>query len=647
MAGANKERSARVIRKKISFWEDGPATERASRSPDVTAKERVAVWDAVAVCVQQQLLLHKGVRIPTFGSFDIVSKQIKTKDETLVVKWPAFRLARNLLDVHGLMGDEEFLPGRKEAETLKYTEVAAAASVSRQRGEICICGTTSLVSRCLKKGENVAFVLKDIGVLILEGARVQMKFYYDFLEKVCGKANLETAVFKVPWLLDMVVSRVAAAASLTLSGRVVVFPEFQLEFVPKPPPRKPSKASGEVPGEGKQEKAGGLPPLVQSKKGKIPELPPLPGRLSITSREGTCSGKGTRVDQKSSVSSQVPVIPAVSSARKMAVPSKTQGEGTTKSTAPPMGPATKAHRCKEEQGAVKPALTSQGQHKLPAQAKAPGTGRTHGVEPQRCIEERGAVKPVLTSQGQHKLPAQAKAPGTGRTHRVEPQRCKEERGAVKPVLTSQLQGKHTDKAPAQGSGRAQAVESRWFTKQGAVKPALTSPFQGKLIATAKPSEMRPAQAMRAQRCKEEERGAVKPALTSQFLGKYPARVPAPEAGRARAVASQSIRERRGAEKICDGTVLDTDKEKLSRPHGAQAPMIIPKIVIQSPSSSEHSLPEEPIYDTNFLMPPPRFCKRRRARKRCVIPIRIIPGCHLPVQGQRWRNSRDSPKTPCL
>lgn len=118
-----------------------------------------------------------------------------------------------------------------------------------------------------------------------------MKFYYDFLEKVCGKVNLETAVFKVrfwllpgpgsptaltlpacglpgpgqllgqaraavlsvlpasgpplpsasaitrmfhnlpvpplqvPWLLDMVVSRVAAVASLTLSGRVVVFPE--------------------------------------------------------------------------------------------------------------------------------------------------------------------------------------------------------------------------------------------------------------------------------------------------------------------------------------------------------------------------------------------------------------------------------------
>ena len=300
----------------------------------------------------------------------------------------------------------------------------------------------------------------------------------------------------------------------------------------------------------------------------------------------------------------------------MAVPSKTQGEGTTKSTAPPTAPAqaTKAHRCREEPGVVKPVLTSQGQHKLPAQRKAPETGCTHGVEPQRCQEERGALKPVLPSQ---------------------------------------LQGKHAAKAPAQASGRAQAVESQWFRKQGAVKPALTTQFQGKLITTRKTSEILPAQAMKAQRCKEEERGAVKPALTSQFLGKYLAKAPAPEAGRAQAVASPSIRgEGRGAEKIsCDGTVLETNKEKPSGPHGAQAPMIIPKIVIQSPSSSEHSLPEKPTYDPNFLMPPPRFRKRRRARdrarRRCVIPIRIIPGCHLPVERQRWRNSGDSPKTPWL
>ena len=82
-------------------------------------------------------------------------------------------------------------------EALKYSQVAAAASVSRQTAKACIFGTTSLVSHCLKKGENIAFVLKDIGVLLIEGTRVHVKFYYDFLERISGKENLEKVVFKV------------------------------------------------------------------------------------------------------------------------------------------------------------------------------------------------------------------------------------------------------------------------------------------------------------------------------------------------------------------------------------------------------------------------------------------------------------------
>ena len=88
-------------------------------------------------------------------------------------------------------------PGHKELEALKYAEVAAAASVSRQTGKACIFGTTSLVSHCLRKGEDIAFVLKDIGVLLIEGTAVHIKFYYDFLAKISGKENLEKVVFKV------------------------------------------------------------------------------------------------------------------------------------------------------------------------------------------------------------------------------------------------------------------------------------------------------------------------------------------------------------------------------------------------------------------------------------------------------------------
>ncbi|NWH53882.1 CCD81 protein, partial [Fregata magnificens] len=127
--------------------------------------------------------------------------------------------------------------GTKELEILKYAKVAAAASVSWRKVESCIQGTTSLLSHCLGKGENVALILKDIGVLLIEGTKVQMKFYYDFLERLSGKENLEKVVFKVPQLLDMVVSRVVPVASLSFSGRVLTFPKFEREFAPKPPPR--------------------------------------------------------------------------------------------------------------------------------------------------------------------------------------------------------------------------------------------------------------------------------------------------------------------------------------------------------------------------------------------------------------------------
>ncbi|KFZ47143.1 Coiled-coil domain-containing protein 81, partial [Antrostomus carolinensis] len=127
-------------------------------------------------------------------------------------------------------------PGNKELEPLKYTKVAKAVFMSWQKTENCIQGTMSLLSHCLGKGENVALVLRDVGVLLIEGKTVKMRFFYNFLEMMVEKDNLEKVLFKVPQLLDTM-SPVTSVASLTSSGRVLIFPEFELEFVPKPPPR--------------------------------------------------------------------------------------------------------------------------------------------------------------------------------------------------------------------------------------------------------------------------------------------------------------------------------------------------------------------------------------------------------------------------
>ncbi|XP_048783198.1 coiled-coil domain-containing protein 81-like [Lagopus muta] len=369
MAVANVEHRACAKQTKIKFWEDGPATPRGYRMPEVTARglppcgagdgndifhlpppscpkpvgevaeaerdllflclaERVAVWDAVADYVQEQLLLRKGVRIPTFGSFSLASERIEAKDGTMVIQWPAFHLARNLAGIRNFTDNKDYLPGHKELEALRFSEMATAASVSRQTGKACIFGTTSLISHCLRKGENVAFVLKDIGVLLIEGTGVHMKFYYDFLERISGKENLEKVVFKVPWLLDMLVPRVAAVASLTSSGQVIVFPRFKREFAPKPPPGKPCRASKRL-----------LLRLGRGKKEEFPALPPLTSWIHLTIPVDTTQSEGGTSEDKRKAS-QLPAIPGAFSAKKE--PQEEKRKCSIKSKASEVDPAERA-----------------------------------------------------------------------------------------------------------------------------------------------------------------------------------------------------------------------------------------------------------------------------------------------------------------
>ncbi|NWT94392.1 CCD81 protein, partial [Urocynchramus pylzowi] len=116
-------------------------------------------------------------------------------------------------------------PGGKQLEPLKYAKVATEASVSQKKVLCCILGTMSLLYQCLEKGVSVAFVLRDVGVLLIEGSTVQMRFYLDFLKKVTGKRIQDRATLKALQQLDMVVSRGVPIASLSFTGCVIVFPK--------------------------------------------------------------------------------------------------------------------------------------------------------------------------------------------------------------------------------------------------------------------------------------------------------------------------------------------------------------------------------------------------------------------------------------
>ncbi|XP_052525929.1 uncharacterized protein LOC128074281 isoform X1 [Tympanuchus pallidicinctus] len=331
MAGANEERAAGTRRNRRS--EAGPAAGRASGPMDTDSKERVAVWDAVAAYVREQLVAHKGVWIPTFGSFDTVSKDVWTEDGTVTLRWPVFHLAANLVATHHLKARRESLPVHRKLEPLIYSKAAAGAAVSWQSLRTGIQSTVSLLSGCLRDGQNVAVVLKDVGVLLIDGLTFHMRFYYGFLEQLSGKEELSRAALKAPWLLDAVVSPAAPLASLALSGCLIVFPMFHMELVPKAPPTMRRKASASLSGREKTKQDDALPPLApldQGKKVRFAARPTFIKRLSSDSMDG---GQLRRIRslllKESSKASLLPPIQPLPEAQEQPVSCQPQGEAGT------------------------------------------------------------------------------------------------------------------------------------------------------------------------------------------------------------------------------------------------------------------------------------------------------------------------------
>ncbi|XP_031413324.1 uncharacterized protein LOC109364148 [Meleagris gallopavo] len=217
-------------------------------------------------------------------------------------------------------------------EPMKYSKAAAAASLSWATLRTGIQSTVALLSGCLQNGENVAVVLKDIGVLLIDGLTFQMKFFFDFLEQLSGKEKFRRATFKAPWLLNVVVSRVAPVASLVHSGCLVVFPTFQMEFAPRPPPAIRRKSSGSISGQETPKKEATLPPLDQGKKVRFAGRPTFIKRLSADSIDG---GHFRRIRslllKESSTSSLLPAIQRVPVAQEQPVSCQLQREAGTSS----------------------------------------------------------------------------------------------------------------------------------------------------------------------------------------------------------------------------------------------------------------------------------------------------------------------------
>ncbi|XP_040561960.1 coiled-coil domain-containing protein 81-like isoform X1 [Gallus gallus] len=259
---------------------------------------RAAVWDTVAAHVRQQLLQRKGIRIPTLGSFDTILERVRVGAGHLAVQRPVFYLARNLAEGHSLTNYEAYVPGNKVLQPLQYARIAAATFVSPKRVVRCIQATMSLFSRCIAQGRNVALILRDIGVLLIEGAQVQMKYYCDFLEVMAGKDTLKEVLLRVPGVPSSAIPHSAAPASLTRSGCIIVFPEFELQCVHHIAlrhTRKPTKGRRKEAARDKDGRAGEQRQRPAGKRPRAAEPPAQHGAARSAALGGIAGHQGPRL----------------------------------------------------------------------------------------------------------------------------------------------------------------------------------------------------------------------------------------------------------------------------------------------------------------------------------------------------------------
>ncbi|KAM9662109.1 coiled-coil domain-containing protein 81-like isoform 2-T4 [Morphnus guianensis] len=249
-----------------------PTTEK------LKSTEFLKIWASTSCYLSQRLALHQAVRIPGLGTFVVVRERVVSKEkDPVVVERPVFHLANAIARDHGLRYGCIDVPGHQHFEQLPYAQIASENAVSEGTVQLCVERTMCLFRVCLENRDNVALVWRDVGMLIIQGRDVKMRFYTDFLKRLNGTDQMLQAALEMPEMRDSVISRHDTAASQTSSGRVIVLPGYKLETVPKMPTVKadltghvkatPEKGWGKGDGSGKKGKgpagcwqgAGGFP----------------------------------------------------------------------------------------------------------------------------------------------------------------------------------------------------------------------------------------------------------------------------------------------------------------------------------------------------------------------------------------------------
>ena len=145
------------------------------------------IWETVAGFIEDNLANGKGVVIPGFGTFSLLTRQtiIGPNNKIILTQRPVFTVSEKFIQKHGLEQTLYKTPGNIPIVKLNYTTIAFETPYTRDCIEGCVKEVLIALDQAVHNKGNVEFVLKGIGRLqIRDGEKVKMKFYKPFVNKV-------------------------------------------------------------------------------------------------------------------------------------------------------------------------------------------------------------------------------------------------------------------------------------------------------------------------------------------------------------------------------------------------------------------------------------------------------------------------------
>uniref|UniRef100_A0A8C7AAM3 Coiled-coil domain containing 81 n=2 Tax=Neovison vison TaxID=452646 RepID=A0A8C7AAM3_NEOVI len=201
----------------------------------LSQEEVSAIWANVSEFVERQLSLHKGVQIPGLGTFTFMRQKLEVgNNKFILIQRPMFIMAEKLVQIHGLKQNKIYIPGDIPVVPLNFVMISLEGPFSRDTVEGCVKETLLFLSRSISIKRNVEFTFKGIGVLVIKGNKVKMRFYKDFLCSMDGSGTLAKALANRPGTVDSVLS--GREISGKLPNSVLAFPRIELKEVENKPP---------------------------------------------------------------------------------------------------------------------------------------------------------------------------------------------------------------------------------------------------------------------------------------------------------------------------------------------------------------------------------------------------------------------------